>query len=333
MARKPRVEFAGATYHVMCRGNRQEAVFKDDKDCERFLDTLGEVARRTGWLVHAFVLMGNHYHLLIETPEPNLVDGMRWFQSTYTQRFNARHKVCGHLFQGRYKALPVDDGEYVRSVADYIHLNPARALAFDLKRGELSDYRWSSFCGYIKPARRPEFLSTQRVLASHGFADDPSGQRRYRQYMKRRVLEVLQSGDPKEADQQWAEIRRGWAFGSDEFLERIQQVLDEAIAGKRRDSFMGEEVLRHDELEAERLFRQGLKCFGMTEEDLPELKKSDARKKVIAWNIRNKTSVRIEWIANRLDMGARSNVATYIRSVEHTAEGEVFWDLKQKLMI
>ena len=121
MARKPRAEFAGATYHVMCRGNHQEVVFKDTKDHERFLDTLGEVSYRCGWLVHAFVLMGNHSHLLLETPEPNLVDGMQWLQSTYTQRFNSRHQVWGHLFQGRCRALPVDEGEYFRTVADYIH--------------------------------------------------------------------------------------------------------------------------------------------------------------------------------------------------------------------
>ena len=121
MARKPRAEFAGATYHVMCRGNHQDVVFQDTKDHERFLDTLGEVSYRCGWLVHAFVLMGNHSHLLLETPEPNLVDGMQWLQSTYTQRFNSRHQVWGHLFQGRCRALPVDEGEYFRTVADYIH--------------------------------------------------------------------------------------------------------------------------------------------------------------------------------------------------------------------
>lgn len=92
----------------MCRGNRQENIFSDDRDREIFLNTLGEVVERTGWKIHAFVLMDNHYHFLLETPEPNLVDGMRWFQSTYTQRFNARHEVWGHLFQGRYKALLVD---------------------------------------------------------------------------------------------------------------------------------------------------------------------------------------------------------------------------------
>jgi REP element-mobilizing transposase RayT len=193
MARKPRVEFEGATYHVMCRGNRQAPIFKDDRDHEIFLDTLNEVSERNGWLIHAFVPMGNHYHLLLETPEPNLVDGMRWFQSTYTQRFNARHKEWGHLFQGRYKALPVDRGEYFRTVADYIHLNPARAHAFDLETGNLTDYKWSSFRGYMRPVTCLGFLTVTRVLESHGFSDDASGRSRYRNEMKRRILEILHS--------------------------------------------------------------------------------------------------------------------------------------------
>jgi REP element-mobilizing transposase RayT len=268
MARKPRVEFEGATYHVMCRGNRQEAIFKDDKDHERFLDTLEEVSERNGWLIHAFVLMGNHYHLLLETPEPNLVDGMRWFQSTYTQRFNARHKAWGHLFQGRYKALPVDQGEYFRTVADYIHLNPARAHAFDLEAEQLTDYKWSSFCGYMRPAKRPGFLTVDRVLARHGLADDVSGRSRYRNYMKRRILDIAQSNHPKEADEQWQKIRRGWAYGTDEFRLKIQNALDAAVSGKRRDSFMGEEIRAHDEKEAEKLFQQGLACCGIAEEEL-----------------------------------------------------------------
>jgi len=323
MARKPRVEFAGATYHVMCRGNHQEAIFKDDQDHKCFLDTLGEVSKRNGWLIHAFVLMGNHYHLLMETPEPNLVDGMRWFQSTYTQRFNARHKVWGHLFQGRYKALPVDEGEYFRSVADYIHLNPARAHAFDLDSGKLSDFEWSSFCSYLRPARRPAFLTLNRVLTSHGFADDASGRSRYRNYMKRRVFDIAHSETPGEADEQWNQIRRGWSFGSDEFRLRIQNALDCAVKGKRRDSFMGEEIRMHDEKEAERLFQHGLTCLEMKEDELETLKKGDARKAVIAWHIRKNTSVRIEWIAQRLQMGSRSNFASYTRPVELAAGGHL----------
>ncbi len=331
MARKPRVEFEGATYHVMCRGNRQEAIFRDDKDHERFLDTLGEVSQRSGWLVHAFVLMGNHYHLLLEMPEPNLVEGMRWFQSTYTQRFNARHKVRGHLFQGRYKALPVDQGEYFRAVSDYIHLNPARAHAFDLENGHLTDFQWSSFCGYMRPARRPGFLTVKRVLESHGVTDDPSGRSQYRNDMKRRVFEILHSSNPAETDEQWGRIRRGWVFGADEFRARIEEALDVAVSGKRRDSFMGEEIRRHDENQAEKLLQQGLKCCGLTEADLSELKKGDDRKKVIAWHIRKKTSVRTGWITTRLKMGVTSNLSCYVRAVEQSTEG-LLRELKNKIM-
>ncbi len=130
MPRKPRIEYDGAVYHVMSRGNRQEEVYRDDTDRVLFLETLTEVCARTGWIVHAYVLMGNHYHMLLETPEPNLVVGLKWFQGSYAQRFNARNREWGHLFQGRYKALLVDYGSdaYFPIVSSYIYLNPARAV-------------------------------------------------------------------------------------------------------------------------------------------------------------------------------------------------------------
>ena len=139
MARKPRVEFEGAIYHVMCHGNRQEPIFRDRRDHVCFLDTLGEACGRTGWRLHAFVLMGNHYHLLLETPEPNLVDGMRWFQGTYTQRFNVRHGRTGYLCQGGYKAIPIEeeDEKLVNRVSSRIHLNsfPAQVCGVGCGRG------------------------------------------------------------------------------------------------------------------------------------------------------------------------------------------------------
>ena len=129
MPRKPRVEYAGAVYHVMDRGDRLETVFRDDGDRELFFKTLGQACERTGWRVHPYVLMGNHYHMLLETPEPNLSTGMQWLQSTYTIRHNVKHRLRGHLFQGRYKAIPVDgeDGTYFRTVSDYIRPHPALA--------------------------------------------------------------------------------------------------------------------------------------------------------------------------------------------------------------
>ena len=143
MPRQVRIEFPGAMYHVMCRGDRRENIFLDDGDREMMLATLAETVGKTGWQVHAWVWMSNHYHLLVETPEANLVKGMTWFQTTYTIRFNARHHLRGPLFGGRYKAVLVDGGDpnYFSTLLDYIHLNPVRARLIDRQAGgDLRDY-------------------------------------------------------------------------------------------------------------------------------------------------------------------------------------------------
>jgi REP element-mobilizing transposase RayT len=129
MACKLRVEYPGAVYHVMNRGDRREPIFRDDQDRERFIGTLGEACGKTDWQVHACCLMPNHFHLVVETPRGNLVAGMKWFLGTYTGRFNRRHKLFGHLFSGRYKALVVDGSGsgYLKTVCNYVHLNPVWA--------------------------------------------------------------------------------------------------------------------------------------------------------------------------------------------------------------
>ena len=125
VARKLRVQYLGATgaiYHLMNRGDRREPIFKDDADRARFLETLGQCCTKTEWQVHAWCLMNNHFHLVIETPKANLVAGMKWFLGTYTARFNRRHKLFGHLFSGRYKALLVEGSGngYLKTVCDYV---------------------------------------------------------------------------------------------------------------------------------------------------------------------------------------------------------------------
>ena len=129
MPRALRVEYAGAIYHVMNRGNQRQNIFRDEADRRRFLATLAEACGKTGWQIHAYCLMRNHFHLVLETPSANLVGGMKWLLGIYTKRFNIRHKTCGHLFAGRYKALAVDGSGngYLRTVCDYVHLNPVRA--------------------------------------------------------------------------------------------------------------------------------------------------------------------------------------------------------------
>src|SRR6185503_8507483 len=146
MPRKLRVEYEGAVYHVMNRGDRREPIFKDDVDRELFLRTLGECCTKTDWMVHALCLMGNHFHLVMETPKANLVAGMKWLLGTYTRRFNRRHKLFGHVFSGRYKSLIVDGSGtgYLRTVCDYVHLNPVRAKLLTREQ-KLASYRWSSY--------------------------------------------------------------------------------------------------------------------------------------------------------------------------------------------
>ena len=146
MARRVRVDYAGAIDHVMNRGDHQEAIVGDDQDRHlRFVQTLGEVCGTAQWEVHAYCLMENHFHLVVETPLANLVSGMKWFLGTDTGRFNRRHRKFGHLFSGRYKALIVDGSgtDYLRTVSDYVHLNPARARLLKPEQ-PLRDYRWSS---------------------------------------------------------------------------------------------------------------------------------------------------------------------------------------------
>src|SRR6059058_1984263 len=123
------IEFEGAFYHVMARGNRREAIFLDDEDRRLFVQTLGEACAMTGWRVHCWVLLSNHYHLMIETPEANLVAGMKWLQNTVTRRFNVRHRAWGRVFGDRYKAVAVEGRTpfYYETLLDYIHLNPVRA--------------------------------------------------------------------------------------------------------------------------------------------------------------------------------------------------------------
>jgi len=127
MARKLRVEYPGAIYHVMNRGDRGERIFRDEEDRHRFIANWGEACGKTVWQVQALCLMGNHFHLVMETCQANLVAGMKWFLGTSTGRFNRRHKLCGHLFSGRYKALVVDGNGLLKTVCDYVHLNTVRA--------------------------------------------------------------------------------------------------------------------------------------------------------------------------------------------------------------
>jgi len=177
MPRKLRVEYPRAIYHVMHRGDRREPIFRDEEDRKLFLLTLGQCCGKTDWQVHAWCLMANHFHLVVETPRANLVAGMKWLLGTYTARFNRRHKQFGHLFSGRYEALVVDGSgnSYLRTVCDYVHLNPVRAK---LLRAEqpLRAFVWSSFPEYLKaPHPAPAVVAGGSVVRRNGPAPGQRG--------------------------------------------------------------------------------------------------------------------------------------------------------------
>ncbi len=167
MPRQIRIEFEGAMYHVMARGDRRGAIVKDDEDRRTFVRTLGEASERAGFRVHAYVLMSNHYHLLLETPQANLARGMGWLQNAFTRRINTRHRLWGHVFGGRYKSILVEPGDCFWALLDYIHLNPARAKMVSSEQGlGLLDYRWSSLAqGYaLPPKKRSKWLVVEKGL-------------------------------------------------------------------------------------------------------------------------------------------------------------------------
>ena len=157
------MEFEGAVYHVMARGNERRSIFRDDRDRKRFLETLVEMVEQYGVRVHAYCLMPNHYHLLVETPRGNLSQAVGWLQVTYTVRFNRRHRRSGHLFQGRFKAQVVDGNEYGQWLVEYVHLNPVRprrkgeVIAAE-RAAELDRYEWSSHRDYAGMRRAANWL-------------------------------------------------------------------------------------------------------------------------------------------------------------------------------
>jgi REP element-mobilizing transposase RayT len=304
MARKLRIEYPGAIYHVMNRGDRQEPIFIDETDRERFLHTLGECCAKTKWEIHAYCLMKNHFHLVMETPRANLVAGMKWFLGTYTSRFNRRHRLFGHLFSGRYKALIVDgsgDG-YFRTVCHYVHLNPARAKA--LKPEEpLRSFRWSSFPEYLsKPARRPGWLRVDRLLGELGMPRDSAAGRRQ---FERAVEEVRRLDEPD----LWKGIERGWFLGDEEF----RQELLEQMSTRMGRHHGGEERQETETARAERLVLEELKQRGWREKDLADRRRGDREKVRMATRLRQETTMTLEWVANRLQMGSVGYTANCLR--------------------
>jgi REP element-mobilizing transposase RayT len=206
MARPLRIEYPGAVYHVTSRGNEKKPVFKDDHDRENFLNALQHVNKRYNWICHAYCLMTNHYHLLIETPDGNLSIGMRQLNGVYTQLFNKWHGRTGHLFQGRYKAILIQKDSHLLEVCRYVVLNPVRAKV--IKRPE--DWKWSSYLATAGKTKPHPCLTTDWVLGQFSRKRGKAEQE-YRQFVHWGIGQKSI----------WAEVRGQSLLGEETFMDRL----------------------------------------------------------------------------------------------------------------
>lgn len=308
MARKVRVEYAGACYHVINRGNYRRNLFTEQGAAEAFEKVLFEAGGRFGWRLHAFVIMRNHFHLAVETTQPNLSLGMKWLQGTWAVRFNRFRRETGRPFQGRFKALHVEPGHALAQVAHYIHLNPVRARA--VAAGGLNEFRWSSL-HWFGSKGRPACLEATTVLAEAGhLPDTAAGWRRYVRY-----LDLPADEDPKQREEKFGDLSRGWAIGSDAFKAELQARM--APEGKDAEAFEllggGAEARKTcrehrwgEILQAEASRRK------IDLEKLPAPKSALPKVELAAF-MKATTDVSNGWLARRLDMGEPASVSQFVR--------------------
>jgi putative transposase len=212
MSRPLRISFPGAIYHVTSRGNARAAIFIDDDDRQAFLSLLAFCIGRFNWVCHAYCLMDNHFHLLIETPDANLQEGMRQLNGSYTQKFNRRHGRVGHVFQGRYKGILVERDSYLLELCRYLVLNPVRAKMV----GDAGQYTWSSYHATAGLTARPDWLETDWLLSQFGKRKS-TAQSKYSQF----VTEGIQQESP------WNKLKAQVLLGEESFVDLLRPFLND----------------------------------------------------------------------------------------------------------
>ena len=262
MSRPWRIEYEGALYHLLSRGNERSDIFMSDKDRSSFLDAVDEMSERFAIDVFAYVLMDNHYHLLVRTRRANLKKAMQWFGTTYTQRFNRRHFRSGHLFQGRYKSIIIQNDSYLLQLSYYIHRNPLRAGI--VKR--LAGYRWSSYNVYAYGRKVPKWLSTGLILSQ--FAEAQDCQRSYREKVQKYASEEKRL---------FEDLRHGLILGSKQFVNKIRK----KYAPSKTEFSIPQQRQVAKSFDAENYLRKAEQIFGCDVEHFKHKKRlSGAEKKI-----------------------------------------------------
>jgi REP element-mobilizing transposase RayT len=306
MPYKLRLEFPGAIYHVINRGNYRRWIFEESGAKAAFEMCLFEACKRCEWLLHAFVTMSNHFHLALETPRGNLVAGMQWLESTYANRFNRFRNERGHLFQSRYKALLVEQGDALGQLCTYIDLNPVRAGIVSVAC--LQDHRYSSYWYLDRPRQRPKELdSTAALSAVGGLSNTRAGRNCYADYLRWQAAE-----GPAGKNAAYASLSRGWALGSDEFKKAL--VRDHNLAADTRAwEYEGAKAVSE-----QRWLERLQQVFDFLPTKMRQARSKSAPWKVaIAAYLKATTDVSNPWLATQLNMGSPFYVSKHVGRLRH----------------
>lgn len=301
MARKLRIEFEGAIYHVLNRGNYRRDLFTNAGEAQAFISALAEAVKTYGWKLHAYAVMRNHYHLALQTPQPNLKDGMHWLQSTFATRFNRLHGERGHLFQGRYQSLLVEDEAALARLVNYIHLNPVRAKI--VLPEQLVGFRWSSLAKFVR-GDRFEGLEARAWLRAMSLDDDPEGWASYVERLRQLSL------DPAEQDRLgFAAMSRGWAIGTNAWREAVAKD-HTALAFTPGLAAAEARVLREARWQA--CLDAMLAEAGRKPEELREAIRSAPWKLELASKVRENSGASAVWLGDVMHLGKSSSVRSLL---------------------
>ena len=293
MPRGPRIEYPGAIYHVINRGNYRWDVFGSAGAAKRFVETLEETVKRYEWELGAYVVMRNHFHLAVRTPQPNLSAGMQWLQATFATRFNRMRSERGHLFQGRFKALVLENEGVWARVADYIHLNPLRAGIVEAEH--LAQFRWSSLGRFVQ-GDCFQGLEASGWLETQGLSNQGEDWQQYLRYLAQK--HASESGKPS---REWSSFTRGWAIGSKDWKRQLAEKSAQAEDTAPNAEYL--EPKEMQELRWETRFAELLREAGLESSDLEGSRKQPVWKWRIADRMQQEMGVPLVWLAGALKIG------------------------------
>lgn len=299
MSRPLRIEYEGAFYHITARGNERKEIFKDDKDKDAMLDILQKLSIPRSINIYAYVLMTNHYHLLIETMNANLVRFMHAFQTTYTQGYNKRHRRVGHLFQGRYKALLVEKNEYLLELTRYIHLNPVRARI--VKSPE--QFKYSSYCHYMG-LEKSNIINPDFLLDQFNSKDKRKAILQYRDFVEEGITNNVKNP--------FNDLRSGFILGNEAFYQKTLERIDSV----QLSSEMPECYIKNENISIDRIKEIILEEYHIQEQDLFKRKSNSKPLKLAMYLARTLTDMPISKIAKELGNRHYSLVSHYAGQIK-----------------